>query len=101
MRTWGTVPPQEPPRRTWQIHEDLGDGPSPGTARFPPVGLWPGDELLAGCSRDGAAFEQSSPLLSRARRVHKAQLAETVSRAPWGSPVPLALWAPLEKMETR
>lgn len=26
-----------------------------------------------------------------ARRVHKAQLAETVSRAPWGSPVPLAL----------
>ncbi|OWK10336.1 hypothetical protein Celaphus_00004990, partial [Cervus elaphus hippelaphus] len=36
-----------------------------------------------------------------ARKVHKAQLAETVCRVPWGSPVPLALWVPLVKTETR
>ena len=40
-------------------------------------------------------------LVLSVRKVHKAQLAETVSRALWGSLVPLALWAPLEKMETR
>lgn len=42
-----------------------------------------------------------SPLLFRARKVHKAQLAETVYRVPWGSLVQLALWVPLEKMEIR
>ena len=32
--------------RVWQIRKDLGDGPSPGAAHFPPVGLSPGGELL-------------------------------------------------------
>lgn len=36
-----------------------------------------------------------------ARKGHKAQLVETVSRVLWGSPARLALWAPLEKMEIR
>lgn len=36
-----------------------------------------------------------------ARKGHKAQLAETVSRVLWDSPVRLAPWAPLEKMEIR
>lgn len=35
------------------------------------------------------------------RKGHKAPLAEMVSRVLWGSPVQLAPWAPLEKMEIR
>lgn len=35
------------------------------------------------------------------KKVPKAQLAEMASRALWGSPVQLAPWAPLEKMEIR
>lgn len=36
-----------------------------------------------------------------ARKVPKAQLAEMASRVPWGCPVQLAPWAPLEKTEIR
>lgn len=74
----------------------------PRTAGFLPLGLSLRNDLRAGCSHDGAASEPaSSSLLFRARKGHKAQLAETVSRVLWGSPARRALWAPLEKTEIR
>lgn len=56
--------------------------------------------MVLGCSYGRAVFDRGS-LLFRARKVHKARLAEMVSRALWGSLVQLALWGPLEKMEIR
>lgn len=54
--------------------------PSPGACPLR------GDELVTGCSHDGAMFDWGSPLLCRVRKVPKALLAEMASRALWGSP---------------
>lgn len=60
-----------------------------------------GNELVRGCSQVGTTFDLRSSVFSRVRKVHKAQLAETVSRVLWGSRVQLALWVLLEKTEIR
>ena len=75
----------EPPRRTWQIHEDLGDGPSPGTARFPPVGS--GRETS--CWQDAPAMElplNSHPLSSLGREGSTRPSWPRRSPGPRGAP---------------
>lgn len=48
-----------------------------------------------------SCIESELPVFSRARKVHKAQLAAMASKVPWGSLVQLAPWVLLEKMEIR
>ena len=68
------------------------EAPLPGNCQPPARG-----PLSGGC----AVFDRRSPLLCRGRKGPKAQLAATVSRALWGSPVQPAPWGPLERTEIR